>query len=500
LLPDRADPPAVREYPGARRVFMNRRRPAAFEVEIDPADACAQAANLRRMAGVTPVKKANALADERTLHVEQQAGRDSCGSRRDLGDPARVRRDGVGGVRQPAGAVVVFQQGVGTVKVAHGAQQGGLLHERRIFGGAAFNFPESRPRDRASGDVFSSASGKTYAVLAQAPSSNPFQPGSKKGGLTHLDEYQAYEKRSEHASLAITVSNVVLDAIDANHGLTPQECPGGRECKPIRGIVRFHARAYAESAGGDFFNVGGVAYIEGHEGRWTIEAVTSPDSRRPLWDSSRFSRDFDVDDVGTGSHATALLKKPLTLKVPLSSLRDGELFAVHVSMDAEAIDGRGRESAVEAFIKDPQSIKPALLNTSGLKARGKPRFREPRVKTLAAARCPAGPRPKAGRLQLSAPAYVTDESTGVPMFALVTRAGGTEGAASVTVSTGAGSAKAGGDFKQTRTTVRFSGGDASPRLVEVPILEDQEAEGEQTFTVSLYRARCGSLGASAAPR
>ena len=89
---------------------------------------------------------------------------------------------------------------------------------------------------------------------------------------------------------------------------------------------------------------------------------------------------------------------------------------------------------------------------------------------------------------------MTDESTGVPMFVLVTRTGGTKGEASVTVSTRAGSATAGGDYKKTSTTVRFSGGDASPRLVEVPILEDHEAEGEQTFSISLSRARCAKLG------
>ena len=84
----------------------------------------------------------------------------------------------------------------------------------------------------------------------------------------------------------------------------------------------------------------------------------------------------------------------MRLRFPLSSLRDGELFAVHVSMDAEAIDGRGRESAVEAFIRDPQSVEPALVKTTGLKARGKPKFREPRVKTPER---PAAPRDPAAR-------------------------------------------------------------------------------------------------------
>ena len=62
----------------------------------------------------------------------------------------------------------------------------------------------------------------------------------------------------------------------------------------------------------------------------------------------------------------------MTLRVPLAAVRDGELFGVPVSMDAEAIDSRGRESAVEAFIRDPQRAGPALLETRGLRARGKP--------------------------------------------------------------------------------------------------------------------------------
>jgi hypothetical protein len=70
--------------------------------------------------------------------------------------------------------------------------------------------------------VFSSASGKTYSVMAQAPSFNPFQPGSKQGGLTHLDEFQAYERGSGRASLRITISKAFVDAIDANHASCPR--------------------------------------------------------------------------------------------------------------------------------------------------------------------------------------------------------------------------------------------------------------------------------------
>ena len=51
------------------------------------------------------------------------------------------------------------------------------------------------------------------------------------------------------------------------------------------------------------------------------------------------------------------LNKPRSLKVPLGSVRPGELFAVHVSLEAEAVDDRGGESAAQAFIQDPQHLE-----------------------------------------------------------------------------------------------------------------------------------------------
>jgi len=390
------------------------------------------------------------------------------------------------------------KQGAGKVKLDSGSQLGGLLQKRRTFGGAAFAFPESNPREKATGALFSTASGKSYSVLAQAPSAAPSQRGFPMGGLTHLDQFQAYEKTAKNASLRLTIASAFIDAIDANHALLPSECPPRLDCNPVRGIVRFDARAYANSAGGDFFSVGGVAYLEGHEGRWFFRAATSADSRRPLWDDRDFSVDDDFDDLGTQSHAIAELAHKLTLSVPLKSVREGELFAVHVSLDAEAIDARGRESAVEAFIQDPQKLTPALVKTKGLRARGKPRFREPAAKAPPVARCSGGVSRKAGRLQLSQAKYVTDESTGVPMFALVTRSGGRKGKASVTVTTRAGTAESGRDYRKVRKTFTFAGGDASPRLVEIPIVEDPAREDAETLTLSLSHPRCAKLGAQRA--
>ena len=73
-----------------------------------------------------------------------------------------------------------IKQGVGKVKLAAGSQQGGLLRKHARFGGAAFSFPESKPREKATGSLFSTASGQTYGVLAQAPSASPVPAAGRR--------------------------------------------------------------------------------------------------------------------------------------------------------------------------------------------------------------------------------------------------------------------------------------------------------------------------------
>ena len=391
-------------------------------------------------------------------------------------------------------------QGAGEVQVGSGAQVGGKLQQSVDVGRVVFNLPLHAPywyflpRDRAFGSLFSNANGVQYSVMAQAPTPNPLRLGAPKGALTHLDEYQAYVKQASDASLRITLSDLLLQTIDDNAGLGAWECPPQGGCEPIRTVVRFHARAYAASAGGDFFDAGGVAYLEGHQHSWRPGAATSSDSLGPLWGEEQFNVDGDADGSGTGAAAVMHLNKERSVKVPLAAVRPGELFAVHVSLEAEAVDDRGGESAAQAFIQDPQHKGPGLLTARGLTPRGRPRFREPGVSQPPAARCPTGPRRHAGAVQLSSPEFAAEEASGAPMV-LVTRIGGSRGAVSVTVSTRGGSARAGRDFTSTTTRVRFGNGDASPRFVEIPVREDHTAESPEKFTVSLSHPRCGRLGA-----
>jgi uncharacterized delta-60 repeat protein len=75
------------------------------------------------------------------------------------------------------------------------------------------------------------------------------------------------------------------------------------------------------------------------------------------------------------------------------------------------------------------------------------------------------------------------EASGTPLV-LVTRTGGSRGAASVALRA-----------RGVSTVVRFENGDTSPRLVDIPIRADLLVEPPERFTVSLAHAACARLGA-----
>jgi hypothetical protein len=169
----------------------------------------------------------------------------------------------------------------GKVTVSSGSQEGGRLHKVANLGPAPFTFPGTDGATNAIDRVISSADGSHYNVVTQAPSPNGFEPDSPRGGVSHLDEYQAYGKRSGDASLRITISQAIAHTIDTNLG--PDGCPPKTVavCPLLRGIIRFHARAYAASAGGDFFSVGGPPTSRAIAGTGPTRRPRTPTRGRP---------------------------------------------------------------------------------------------------------------------------------------------------------------------------------------------------------------------------
>ncbi len=229
------------------------------------------------------------------------------------------------------------------------------------LGTAPFVFPETNRTTIAIDRVFSSFDGSSFTVLTQSPTSDLTDAHAVRGGITHLDEYQAYRKRSPDATLRITISQAILRAIDERRDAAPCPPKTVSDCPLLRGVVLFRARAYANSVGGDFFTEGGVAYLEGYRGHWTVNAATDADSRTPLWDGSNFRHS------GDRARPSVELRDPVALTVPLDSVRENELFAVHVTLESMAINDRAGESTSMAFINDPEHVGPGLLKPRGLK-------------------------------------------------------------------------------------------------------------------------------------
>ncbi|HUO74399.1 MAG TPA: DUF4395 family protein [Solirubrobacteraceae bacterium] len=410
--------------------------------------------------------------------------------------PAAAALTRVGPVVQ-SWSVSKIEQGVGKKLVGHDKPAAGDVFD---LGPAAFNFGLAREApDRAMGLASPEAGGH---VVAQAPVLDPFTPRSAKGGAAHLDVRQTYEKDLRAgASLEIRIRAIRLETVDANGLPTPTECPdlSVAVCSPIRTVVRYHARADLVSGKpgsqppkAPFFNVGGAVYMEGYQHHWFVGAATTSDSRAPFWEDAQFNGTGDVNRDNSGSRSLAKLTHPIILNVPLGSVNFQQRFTVHVSMDAEAIDDRGHESGASVEVLDPLHAGPGLI-ARDLTPGGAAKFKEPPIPPPPAAHCPSGPRPKAGTVQLSGRAFTVGEASGTPLV-LVTRKGGSRGAASVAVETSGGSARSGVDFAPTRTLVRFENGDTSPRLVEIPIREDLSTERPESFTVSLADLRCGKLG------
>ncbi|HEX6364180.1 MAG TPA: Calx-beta domain-containing protein, partial [Albitalea sp.] len=101
-----------------------------------------------------------------------------------------------------------------------------------------------------------------------------------------------------------------------------------------------------------------------------------------------------------------------------------------------------------------------------------------------------------GSLQFSAPSYATAEGQG-QVTITVTRTGGGSGAASVQFFTGPSSATAGSDYTATNGTLSWADGDTSAKSFSIPIVDDTQVEGSESFFVTLNNATGAALGSPA---
>jgi hypothetical protein len=97
----------------------------------------------------------------------------------------------------------------------------------------------------------------------------------------------------------------------------------------------------------------------------------------------------------------------------------------------------------------------------------------------------------AGYFKLSAYGYQVNENNG-PAKITVKRTGGSDGAVSVEVSTSDGTAEAGLDYFAKLIMLWWGDGDADDKTVPIDIIDDNDPEGDETFTVSLSNPTGGA--------
>lgn len=105
---------------------------------------------------------------------------------------------------------------------------------------------------------------------------------------------------------------------------------------------------------------------------------------------------------------------------------------------------------------------------------------------------PAAP----GSLEFAAPTLTVAENVGSATLT-VNRVGGSDGAVSVNYYTLAGSAVSGADYGYTSGALHWIAGDASPKTIEVPIVDDTTEEPTKSFQLTLDSPAGGAtLGAA----
>ena len=93
-----------------------------------------------------------------------------------------------------------------------------------------------------------------------------------------------------------------------------------------------------------------------------------------------------------------------------------------------------------------------------------------------------GARP--GKLGLASASLSGKETAGRLVFK-VSRSGGSDGAVSLDYATSNGSALAGQDYTASSGTLSWADGDASPKLITVPVTDDFVVEGKETITLTV---------------
>ncbi|MEO8061917.1 MAG: Calx-beta domain-containing protein [Pseudomonadota bacterium] len=370
--------------------------------------------------------------------------------------------------------------------------------------------------DTSTAQFAASADGKEWAMGTEAPIGITGAPINTVGSRATFRQSQTFRKAQPDAKLAFFLVGTKLQTTDLN-GILGRGCPRAHQvgllCDMISAKISFRAHAFTVPASpfddfDYFFKVGGSASLTGIAGSWDAKASTAGFSRQKLWNTEDFS--FTIDSVDEHEEAIIVMKlaHPIfhTYTVDLSSIAVGQVFtleflaeAIAYNRAASSVNNRGPEFETSAgayvgIVDEPSGI---LVNSEGLQSIDSPTpdAESPPDTPVEPASCPA-PNSAAGTLQFSSASYQQSESNAIAPI-VITRAGGSAGAVTVTFSTSDGSAAAGTDYNTVSETVFFGDGDSDPRTVNVSAIKnDTFNEPDKTVNLTLSEpGACATLGA-----
>ncbi|GAB4561480.1 MAG: hypothetical protein Tsb007_26200 [Rhizobacter sp.] len=376
---------------------------------------------------------------------------------------------------------------------------GGEQHERRFHG--LNNFLTFDGDITRTLETFSSADGVTFWVSAEDV------------GGAELRQSQKFVKRTANASLQFVITRGLLEAVDGNQVPTTTECPRGlglSECSPLNAFIAFSAEARSmlgelvpDAQGQPALDAGGYISLHGRADLWDFFVGAHTGHSKTIWSLGHFETTKNLGGGFGERHSRALLRSPLVLNVDLSRVALNGEFRVITTLRSHALNTRGRESAIGAYLRDPSSVEGTQLSFDGLERVPDPESANPAPPVpLAPAPCNGGPDPSAGVLQFSAATYTFVEAPFAGLNArgvLVTRTGGSTGSVSVNVSSGGGTATPGVQYAPVNTTLHFGDGDADARLVDLGIVPIGTTGPDVTVNLVLASpGGCAALGPQAA--
>jgi uncharacterized delta-60 repeat protein len=402
-----------------------------------------------------------------------------------------------------------------------------VLDELRSFGAANFDqgliLIDGTTVDKdgqANGYVGSSEDGLNLSIVAEAPIGNANVDDNVIGLTSELTQLQAFVKRTNDARLSFKTPLVRVETHDEN-AILGRTCPENRICAPIMGDVTLELTGIKiEDFQNDppptqepvFFKLHSSAPLGGFAKNWAAGTFNFWDTMFPVWDENDFELKKENVNGAIESRAVFTLVRPRTFDVDLSSIKVGERFVLRITLTAFArnlfagppSEGPTSAGAYLNIVNPDEDAGPGgggsltLITSSGLDPVEAPSDipSTPPFVLVAPAPCVPGPG-SAGALQFSADSYTVSEGdpTNFPGIT-VTRTSGNTGNVTATFSTVGGTAIDGSDFTGVTTTVFFADGDDAPRVIAVPILDDDVGEPDKTVSLTLSQpGGCAILGA-----